>query len=50
MSGERTPARKKARELAKYLHGERPDYTYCNSEFFWCLARRDRMDFGRSCG
>ena len=28
MSTERTPPRKKARELAKYLRGEHPDYDY----------------------
>ncbi len=29
----RTPARKKAKELAKYLRGERPDYTYMKELF-----------------
>ncbi len=29
----RTPARKKARELAKYLRGERPDYLYMKEVF-----------------
>lgn len=33
MSSERTPARKKARELAKYLRGERPDYGYLKDLF-----------------
>ena len=33
MNSERTPARKKARELAKYLRGERPDYTYLKELF-----------------
>jgi integrase/recombinase XerD len=30
----RTPARKKARELAKYLHGEHPDYAYLKNLFY----------------
>ena len=30
---ERTPAKKKAQELAKYLRGEHPDYTYLKSVF-----------------
>jgi integrase/recombinase XerD len=34
MSVERTPARKKARELAKYLRGEQPDYAYLKSVFY----------------
>ena len=34
MSGERTPARKKARELAKYLRAEQPDYAYLKSVFY----------------
>ncbi|MBF6613088.1 MAG: hypothetical protein IVW55_08170 [Chloroflexi bacterium] len=29
----RTPARKKAKELAKYLRGERPDYLYMKELF-----------------
>ena len=33
MSGERTPAPKKARELAKYLRGEHPDYAYLKEVF-----------------
>jgi integrase/recombinase XerD len=33
MSEGRTPAKKKARELAKYLRGERPDYAYLKSVF-----------------
>lgn len=33
MSPERTPARKKARELAKYLRGEHPDYIYMKELF-----------------
>ena len=32
----RTPAKQKARQLAKYLRGERPDYTYLK-EVFRCL-------------
>jgi integrase/recombinase XerD len=31
--GKRTPARKKARELAKYLRAERPDYAYLKEVF-----------------
>jgi integrase/recombinase XerD len=34
MSAERTPARKKARELAKYLRAEQPDYAYLKSVFY----------------
>lgn len=34
MSTERTPARKKARELAKLLRGEQPDYAYLKSVFY----------------
>src|SRR5438552_4077445 len=34
MSVERTPARKKARELAKYLRAEQPDYAYLKSVFY----------------
>jgi hypothetical protein len=30
---QRTPAKKKAHELAKYLRGEHPDYTYLKSVF-----------------
>ena len=30
---QRTPARRKARQLAKYLRGERPDYTYLREVF-----------------
>lgn len=33
MSGERTPAAKKARELTKYLRGEHPDYLYLKEVF-----------------
>ena len=29
----RTPARRKARQLAKYLRAERPDYTYLKEVF-----------------
>ncbi|SMO57950.1 hypothetical protein SAMN06264849_103312 [Melghirimyces algeriensis] len=29
----RTPAHKKAKELAKYLRGERPNYDYLKSVF-----------------
>src|SRR5262245_7837760 len=29
----RTPAKRKARELAKHLRGERPDYTYLKDVF-----------------
>src|SRR5712692_6769957 len=30
---QRTPARRKARQLAKYLRGERPDYAYLKDVF-----------------
>ncbi len=33
MSSERTPAKKKAHELAKYFRAEQPDYTYLKSVF-----------------
>ena len=33
MREQRTPAKKKARELAKYLRGERPDYAYLKEVF-----------------
>ncbi|RCX10435.1 phage integrase family protein [Anaerobacterium chartisolvens] len=33
MNNIRTPAKKKARELAKYLRGERPDYYYLKALF-----------------
>jgi integrase/recombinase XerD len=33
MTAARTPARKKARQLAKYLRGENPDYDYLKSVF-----------------
>ncbi len=33
MSSERTPPRKKARDQAKYLRGERPDYSYMKELF-----------------
>lgn len=33
MSGERTPAKKKAQELAKLLDSERPDYSYLKNVF-----------------
>ena len=33
MNAPRTPAKKKAKELAKYLRGERPDYNYLKSVF-----------------
>jgi len=33
MSEKRTPAKKKAKELAKYLRAERPDYAYLKSVF-----------------
>lgn len=33
MSTERTPPKKKAKELAKYLRAERPDYPYLKSVF-----------------
>lgn len=33
MNNPRTPAKKKAHELAKYLRGENPDYTYLKSVF-----------------
>jgi integrase/recombinase XerD len=38
MNTERTPARRKARELAKYLRGERPDYTYLKDLFRYLRA------------
>ncbi len=41
MNEARTPPRKKARELAKYLRGERPDYTYLKSV---SRALRDELD------
>ncbi len=41
MNQTRTPPGKKARELAKYLRGERPDYTYLKSVF---RALRDELD------
>ncbi len=34
MNPDRTPARKKARELAKLLRGEQPDYAYLKSVFY----------------
>lgn len=33
MDNKRTPAKKKAKELAKYLRAERPDYNYIKSVF-----------------
>jgi integrase/recombinase XerD len=36
MTVARTPARKKARELAKHLRGERPDYDYLKQVFRIC--------------
>lgn len=33
MNIKRTSAKKKAKELAKYLRGERPDYAYLKSLF-----------------
>lgn len=33
MAPDRTPPKKKAKELAKYLRGERPDYAYLKSVF-----------------
>ncbi len=33
MSEQRTPAKRKARELAKHLRGERPDYSYLKQVF-----------------
>ena len=33
MTEKRTSAKKKAKELAKYLRGERPDYAYLKSLF-----------------
>ena len=33
MMTERTPPKKKAQELAKYLRAERPDYSYLKSVF-----------------
>jgi integrase/recombinase XerD len=40
MDGPRTPAKQKARELAKHLRGERPDYAYLKSVF---RALRDEL-------
>jgi integrase/recombinase XerD len=37
----RTPARRKARELAKYLRGERPDYAYLKDVFRHLRAELD---------
>ncbi|MGK7915272.1 MAG: hypothetical protein AB4038_06940, partial [Prochloraceae cyanobacterium] len=33
MNMQRTPAQKKAKQLAKHLRGERPDYNYLKSVF-----------------
>jgi integrase/recombinase XerD len=33
MNTSRTPAKQKAKELAKFLRAERPDYTYLKSVF-----------------
>jgi len=33
MDDKRTPAKRKAKEIAKYLRGERPDYSYLKSLF-----------------
>jgi integrase/recombinase XerD len=38
MSGERTPAKQKAQELARLLRRERPDYTYLKNVFRYLLA------------
>lgn len=40
MDAPRTPAKQKARELAKHLRGERPDYAYLKSVF---RALRDEL-------
>ncbi|MDT4995488.1 MAG: hypothetical protein QOH97_5380 [Actinoplanes sp.] len=40
---QRTPAKRKARELAKHLRGERPDYTYLKEVF---RHLRDELDIG----
>ena len=37
----RTPAKRKARELARHLRGERPDYAYLKSVF---RALRQELD------
>jgi hypothetical protein len=37
----RTPARRKARELAKHLRGERPDYAYLKEVFRHLRAELD---------
>ena len=37
----RTPAKRKARELAKHLRGERPDYTYLKEVFRHLRAELD---------
>jgi integrase/recombinase XerD len=39
--GKRTPAKRKARQLAKHLRGERPDYAYLKEVF---RALRDELD------
>lgn len=41
MSETRTPARRKAKELAKYLRGEQPDYAYLKSLFQYLRAELD---------
>lgn len=41
MTTERTPPKKKAKELAKYLRAERPDYAYLKSVF---RAVRDELE------
>jgi integrase/recombinase XerD len=38
MDGQRTPALKKAKELAKFLRSERPDYNYLKSVFRYLRA------------
>lgn len=39
--GKRTPAKRKARQLAKYLRGERPDYAYLKEVFRHLRAELD---------
>ena len=39
MTIKRTPPKKKAKELAKYLRAERPDYSYLKSIFRALTAR-----------
>ena len=47
MNGNRTPAKKKGKELAKYLRTERPDYAYLKS-VFQCLRRELEVEVSKS--